>query len=181
LGLTHEQRAARVKLLLADVDGVLTDGRIFFVPTASGEWDETKGFHSRDGIAMKWLRESGIECGLISGRRSTATQLRAEAGGFRYCFMGDTEKTAVMEEILRDSGLAGDQLAFIGDDLTDMVCFRRVGLAVAVADAAPEVRAAAHYVTRAAGGAGAFREVAELILRAQGRWDAILKRYEVTE
>jgi 3-deoxy-D-manno-octulosonate 8-phosphate phosphatase (KDO 8-P phosphatase) len=177
--MTVTERAARVKLMLVDIDGVLTDGRIYFVPTASGEWDETKGFNALDGIAFQWFHQLGIQMGLISGRKSTATRLRAETGHFRYCYMGNHEKIATLEEILAACGFAREEVAYMGDDLTDIVCFHRVGFAIAVANARPEVKAESHYVTQTRGGDGAFREAAELILKAQGKWDGILKKYEV--
>ena len=178
--MTIDERLKRVKLLLMDVDGVLTDSRIWFVPTASGVWDETKGFHSQDGIAMQWLHQQGIWTGMISGRKSTATQMRAETGHCKYIYLGDHEKIAAMEEIVADSGLARDEIAFMGDDLTDVVCFRRCGLAIAVANAALEVKACADYTTQVPGGQGALREVTEMILKAQGKWDGILRKYEIT-
>jgi len=177
--MTFMERAARVKLMLVDVDGVLTDGRIYFVPTATGEWDETKGFSSLDGIAFQWFHQTGIQMGLISGRKSMATKLRSETGHFRYCYMGNHEKIATLEEILKDCGFAKDEVAYMGDDLTDVVCFNRVGFSIAVANARPEVKRSAHYVTEARGGDGAFREAAELVLKAQGKWDGILRKYEV--
>jgi 3-deoxy-D-manno-octulosonate 8-phosphate phosphatase (KDO 8-P phosphatase) len=179
--LTVESRASRIKLVLVDVDGVLTDGKIWFVPTASGEWDETKGFSALDGIAMQWFHKNGIQMGCISGRKSTATDMRARSGHFRYCYTGNHEKTALIEEIVKDSGFSQEEIAYMGDDVTDVVCFNRVGFAIAVANAMPEVKKCAHYVTSARGGDGAFREVAELILRAQGKWSAILEKYEIPE
>jgi 3-deoxy-D-manno-octulosonate 8-phosphate phosphatase (KDO 8-P phosphatase) len=177
--MTLDERLKRIKLVLMDVDGVLTDGTIWFVPTASGAWDETKGFHSQDGIALVWLHQQGVWTGMISGRKSTATEIRAQTGYCKYMYLGDAEKIAAMDEIARDSGLAKDEIAFLGDDLTDIVCFNRAGLAVAVANAAPEVKACAHYTTHVPGGHGALREVAEMLLKAQGKWDAILAHYEI--
>lgn len=175
-----ERRAAGVKLLLMDVDGVLTDGRIYFLPAANGEWTETKGFDSQDGIALQWLHWKGIQTGVISGRKSPAVDLRAKQGHMTYCYQGHIEKIPILEEILAKSGLAPGQVGYIGDDLTDIVIMRRVGFAVAVGNCRPELRKFAHYVTGARGGNGALREVGELIMRAQGYWDEILKKYETS-
>jgi 3-deoxy-D-manno-octulosonate 8-phosphate phosphatase (KDO 8-P phosphatase) len=172
-------RLRGIKLILMDVDGVLTDGTIWFVPTADGTWGETKGFHTQDGIALQWLYRAGIITGMISGRKSKATQMRAEIAHCRYLYMGDTDKIAAMEEVLRDSGLTKEEIAFLGDDLTDAVCFHRCGLPVAVANAAPEVKAAAAYITRTPGGQGALREFAEMVLKAQDKWADVLRHYEL--
>jgi 3-deoxy-D-manno-octulosonate 8-phosphate phosphatase (KDO 8-P phosphatase) len=177
--LDIQARAARVRLMLMDVDGVLTDGRIFNVPAPDGQIFETKGFDSHDGIALQWLNWKGIQAGLISGRSSRAVEERARQCHFAYIYQGHIEKIPILEEILAKSGLAGDQVAYVGDDLTDVVVMRRVGLAIATANARPEVKRIAHFVTGSAGGSGAVREAAELILRAQGYWPEILRKYEV--
>jgi 3-deoxy-D-manno-octulosonate 8-phosphate phosphatase (KDO 8-P phosphatase) len=124
---------------------------------------------------MSW---KGIATGLISGRVSPATAERAKQCKFRYVYQGHIEKIPILEEIMADAGLGKEQVAYIGDDLTDVVVMRRVGLAVATANARAEVKALAHHVTAAAGGSGAVREVIEMILKAQGLWDEILKKYE---
>jgi 3-deoxy-D-manno-octulosonate 8-phosphate phosphatase (KDO 8-P phosphatase) len=162
-----------------DVDGVLTDGTYFHIPGAHGEWVETKAFNTQDGIALKWLHEAGIAAGLISGRKSRAVELRAEQGKFRYVYQGNTEKIPMLEEILADAGLSRDEVAYIGDDFTDVVIMHRVGFAVAVGNARAEVKREAHFVTSAAGGDGAVRETIEVILKAQGLWDGVLKHYEI--
>jgi len=177
--VTVMERAKRVELMLVDVDGVLTDGKIYFVPTESGEWDETKGFNCLDGIALQWFHMHGISMGLISGRKSTATEMRAKSGHFKYCYMGNHEKIATLEEIIADAKVPRENIAYMGDDLTDIVCFHRVGFAIAVANARQEVKHEAHYVTEARGGDGAFREVAEMVLQAKGKWTEILKKYEI--
>ena len=162
-----------------DVDGVLTDGRLYNVPGPNGEMVETKGFDSQDGIALQWLAWKGIKTGLISGRVSPAAAERARQCKFAYVYQGHVEKIPILEEIVGDCRLQKHEMAYIGDDLTDIVVMRRVGFAVATANARPEVKRAAHYVTMAEGGHGAVREVAELLLRAQGHWEEILKKYEV--
>ncbi|MCS7314389.1 MAG: HAD hydrolase family protein [Bryobacterales bacterium] len=175
------ERAARVRLLLMDVDGVLTDGKLYNVPDASGRMVETKGFDSQDGIALQWLSWKGIRTGLISGRVSPATEERARQCRFSYVYQGHIEKIPILEEILRDAGVAPEEVAYIGDDLTDAVIMRRVGLAIATANARPEVKRMAHWVTESPGGRGAVREVAELLLKAHGYWEEILRKYEVLE
>ena len=173
------QLASKIRLLLMDVDGVLTDGKLYNVPDASGKMVETKGFDSQDGIGLQWMSWKGIATGLISGRVSPATAERAKQCKFRYVYQGHIEKIPILQEILADAGLAKEQVAYIGDDLTDVVVMRRVGLAVATANARPEVKMQAHFVTSAPGGSGAVREVVELLLRAQGHWEDILRKYEL--
>ncbi len=173
------RRFARIKLLLMDVDGVLTDGRLLNVPAPDGTIFETKAFDSQDGIALQWLSWHGIATGVISGRVSPATVERARQVKMTYVYQGYIEKIPILEEIRTKSGIAAEDTAYAGDDLTDIVVMRRAGLAIATANARPEVKRAAHYVTAAAGGRGAIREVCELLLEAQGRWSDILKKYEV--
>jgi 3-deoxy-D-manno-octulosonate 8-phosphate phosphatase (KDO 8-P phosphatase) len=175
------QLATRIRLVLMDVDGVLTDGKYYLFPGPDGKLVETKGFDSNDGIALQWLNRVGIDAGLISGRTSEATVERARSSKFKYCYMGHTEKIPMLQEILADSKLTPDQIAYIGDDFTDVVIMRRVGLAIATANARPEVKQVAHYVTEASGGAGAVREVVELLLKSQGRWEEILRHYEICQ
>jgi 3-deoxy-D-manno-octulosonate 8-phosphate phosphatase (KDO 8-P phosphatase) len=176
--LDPSERAAAVRLLLMDVDGVLTDGRLYFVPGPNGDTYETKAFDSQDGIALRWLSWKGIQLGLISGRDSPATVARAEQLGFSFIYQGHIEKIPILEEILAKAGLDPSQIAYIGDDLTDAVIMRRVGFAIATANARPEVKRIAHLITRSPGGRGAVREAAEAILRAQGHWTGILKKYD---
>jgi 3-deoxy-D-manno-octulosonate 8-phosphate phosphatase (KDO 8-P phosphatase) len=175
--------ASRIRLLLMDVDGVLTDGKLYNVPapnsSTAGSMAETKGFDSQDGIALQWLNRLGIAAGVISGRVSPATAERAQQVKFKYVYQGHTEKIPILQEIMADAKLDPSEVAYIGDDFTDVVVMRRVGLAVATANARPEVKAIAHYVTQVPGGQGAVREVVELLLKAQGRWDEILRHYEV--
>jgi 3-deoxy-D-manno-octulosonate 8-phosphate phosphatase (KDO 8-P phosphatase) len=174
------QLASRIKLLLMDVDGVLTDGRLYNVPGPDGQMVETKGFDSQDGIALQWLNWKGIKTGVISGRVSPATVERAKQTKITYVYQGHTEKIPIFEEILKDAKLDPTEVAYIGDDLTDAIVMRRVGLPIATANAREEVKRQACYVTSQPGGQGAVREVIELILKAQGLWDDILRKYEVT-
>jgi len=173
------ERAARVRLLLMDVDGVMTDGKLYNLPGPDGQIFETKGFDSQDGIALQWLHWKGIQTGLISGRISAAVEERARQCHFSYIYQGHIEKIPILEEIFARSGLKPEQVAYIGDDLTDVVVMRRVGLAIATANARPEVKRLAHFVTQKEGGHGAIREAAELILGAQGLWSEILRHYEL--
>ena len=168
-----ERRAARVKLLLMDCDGVLTDGRITLLENG----DEQKSFHTRDGHGIVLFHRAGLASGIISGRTSSLVERRARELGMRYVRQGTWDKIKDFGELLAEAGVTDHEVAFVGDDVTDIPLMQRSALAVAVADAAPETRAAAHYVTQLPGGYGAVREVTELILKAQGRWSELMKRY----
>lgn len=172
------KRASQIKLLLMDVDGVLTDGKLYNVPDPDGKMVETKAFDSQDGIALQWLNWKDVKTGVVSGRVSPATEERARQVKMTYVHQGHIEKVPILEEILVDAKISASEVAYMGDDLTDVVILRRVGLAIATANAREEVKRAAHYVTQAAGGRGAVREVAELLLKAQNRWEEILKHYQ---
>lgn len=174
------RRAAGIEVLLMDVDGVLTDGRLYFVPDAQGNIVETKAFDSQDGIALRWLTWYNIKTGVISGRDSPATRERARQVEMQWVFQGHIEKIPLFEQIMAEAKVTKDQVAYIGDDLTDVVIMRRVGLSFATANARSEVKHSASAVTDAVGGAGAVREVIEVLLKARGVWDALLKKYEVT-
>jgi 3-deoxy-D-manno-octulosonate 8-phosphate phosphatase (KDO 8-P phosphatase) len=173
------EKAAGIQVLLMDVDGVLTDGRLFLVPNEKGELVETKGFTAQDGIALRWLTWYGVRTGVISGRDSPATRERARQVGMSWVHQGHIEKIPLFEEIVREANVSPLQVAYVGDDLTDVVLFRRAGLAFATANARPEVKRAAHAITASAGGEGAVREVIELLLQAKGVWSELLKKYEV--
>lgn len=168
-----ERRASRIKLILMDCDGVLTDGRLWL--TEDG--NEQKSFNTHDGLGLTLLHRAGLRSGIISGRNSSAVSRRAEQLGIEFVRQGDPEKNAAFEEILGQAEVDESEVAFIGDDLTDIPLMQRVELAVAVADAVAETRSVAHYVTRAAGGRGAVREVIELVLKSQGRWNDLLEHY----
>jgi 3-deoxy-D-manno-octulosonate 8-phosphate phosphatase (KDO 8-P phosphatase) len=173
-----QAKAAKIKLLLMDVDGVLTNGKLYNVPDAEGKMVETKGFDSQDGIGLQWLSWHGIQTGVISGRLSPATAERARQTKMAYVYQGHIEKIPILAEILGKAGLGPDEVAYIGDDFTDIVIMHRVGLAIATANAREEVKREAHYVTKAVGGEGAVREVVEMLLKAQGKWGEILGHYE---
>jgi 3-deoxy-D-manno-octulosonate 8-phosphate phosphatase (KDO 8-P phosphatase) len=162
-----------------DVDGVLTDGKVYNVPDASGNMVETKGFDTQDGISLQWLSWKGLKTGVISGRVSPATETRAKQCNMTYIYQGHIEKIPIIEEILKQSGITAGEVAYMGDDLTDVVVMNRVGLSIATANARPEVKRCAMYVTEKPGGRGAVREVAELLLKAQGHWDDLLQKYEI--
>ena len=168
-----QQRAARVKLLLMDCDGVLTDGRIWIFENG----EEQKGFHTRDGLGIDLWHRAGLKSGIISGRVSSAVERRAQTLGMEFVRQGCEDKLGAFTEMLEQAGVSNADVAFVGDDLNDLPLMLRAGLGVAVADAAHETRAHAHYVTNAVGGYGAIREVIELILKAQGRWDALVESY----
>lgn len=167
------RRAARIKLLLMDCDGVLTDGRI----TLLGESGEQKSFHTRDGQGLVLLHSAGLRSGIISGRTSPAVERRARELGVSYLHQGIRDKPKEFDLLLAKAGLSDTEVCYVGDDVVDIPLMLRAGLAVAVADAGEETRAAAHYVTRLPGGYGAVRDVAELILKAQGRWAGLMRQY----
>ncbi len=161
------ERAKKIRLLLLDVDGVLTDGRLYFGPAG----EALKVFHVRDGHGIKMAQQAGIEVAFLSGRRSDAAFHRARDLGVTRYHEGLRDKVAVFQELLAALNLAPQEVAAVGDELVDLPLMAQVGLAVAVADAAPEAKAAAHWVTPAPGGRGAVREVTDLLLKAQGRWE----------
>jgi 3-deoxy-D-manno-octulosonate 8-phosphate phosphatase (KDO 8-P phosphatase) len=171
--LTIEKRAARVRLILFDVDGVLTDGRVVL----HGDGTESKQFHIRDGIVMVWAQRVGLKIGLLSARMSATTAERAAQLGVTLVYQGVASKIDTYDQIVSDIGLNDEEVAYMGDDIVDIAVLSRVGLAAAPADAVPEVRERVHWVAPSAGGAGAARDVLELILRAQGRWDAIVRSF----
>src|SRR5882757_2029755 len=160
--------AAGIKILLMDVDGVLTDGRLYLIPNVDGKLVETKGFDSQDGIAMRWLSWFGIKTGVISGRDSPATAERASQVGMAWVFQGHIEKIPLFERVLAEGGVKPEEICYVGDDLTDVVIMRRVGLSIATANGRDEAKQSAMAVTNAPGGSGAIREVVEILLKAQG-------------
>ncbi len=168
------QRAKRIKLFLTDVDGVLTDGSIFI-----GAEKEFKRFNIRDGLGLVLARRAGLKVGWVSARPSLATKLRADELKIDFLVQqGDaTSKTAAIESLLQQESLNWTNVCFVGDDIIDLGPLKRAGLAIAVGDGVAEAKAAAHYVTKAAGGRGAVREAIELILRAQGKWTQFVEKY----
>ncbi|MHC5351255.1 KdsC family phosphatase [Metapseudomonas furukawaii] len=166
-------RAKGVRLAVFDVDGVLTDGRLYFLP-GGGEF---KTFSTLDGQGIKMLMNAGVRTAIISGRQSEVVERRAQNLGIQHLFQGREDKLVVLEGLLAELGLSHDQVAYLGDDLPDLPVIRRVGLGMAVANADTFVRQHAHGVTQARGGEGAAREFCELILRAQGALEAAQAAY----
>ncbi|MBK1721407.1 3-deoxy-manno-octulosonate-8-phosphatase KdsC [Thiocystis violacea] len=167
------ERAARIRLVIFDVDGVLTDGSLFL----GDDGQEYKAFNSRDGHGMVMLQESGVRLAVITGRTSNVVQMRMESLGISDVYQGYRHKLPAYEEIKGRLALADTDIAYVGDDVVDLPIMRHVGLAIAVADAHPAVKQHAHWSTLALGGRGAAREVCELILDAQGTLDAMMARY----
>jgi 3-deoxy-D-manno-octulosonate 8-phosphate phosphatase (KDO 8-P phosphatase) len=167
------ERAARVRLMILDVDGVLTDGSLYYGP--GGE--VMKAFNVRDGHGVKLLREGGVEVAILTARQSEIVAVRARELGVNRVLQGAADKVAGFERLAGDAGIAAESCGYIGDDWPDLAVLTRVGFAATVADAAPEVRAAAHWVTAAPGGRGAVRELAEFVLQAQGRFAPLLARH----
>lgn len=166
-------RARKIRLLVLDVDGVLTDGRM----ALSERGDELKSFSARDGIAVALARRAGITMALVTGESSTIGKVRGTRLGIDHVVLGARRKGESVDQLMREHRLSPEAVAYVGDDLLDIPALQRCGLAVAVADAAPEVRSIAHCVTRARGGQGVVREVVELILRAQGVWASTVDTY----
>jgi YrbI family 3-deoxy-D-manno-octulosonate 8-phosphate phosphatase len=168
-----EARCQNIELILADVDGVLTAGHIIF----NNQGIETKQFHIRDGLGIRLWQRSGYKFGLITGRSSHVVKIRAAELGIEIVRQTAEDKLPVALEILGQLNLEPSQVCYIGDDLPDVPVIRHVGLGVAVADACAEARAAAHHTTTLPGGSGAVREVIELVLKAQRRWDDLIQKY----
>lgn len=166
-------RLQRVRLFLCDVDGVLTEARV----TMGGPLGEQKVFHIRDGLGLRLLQMEGIRVGWVSARPSQATTERAQDIKVDFLRQSSAPKVSVVEELLRETGLGWDEVLFMGDDVLDLGVLRRVGFAAVPSDAIDEARRMAHYVCRNAGGCGAVREVVDLVLKAQGRWDAMIGKY----
>jgi len=193
-------RAKRVKLLLFDVDGVLTDGKLFFFPAIGAQSQqiaeraaghegqsgygiqsttilEVKGFHAHDGIGVSLAKLGGLKTGLITKRISETVALRAKDLKLDYCEQGILDKLSTFRKILRREGISEGEAAFVGDDVIDLAVMRHCGLAIAVANAREEVKDEAHFITDHRGGEGALRDAVEYILRAQGKLDGVLKQY----
>jgi 3-deoxy-D-manno-octulosonate 8-phosphate phosphatase (KDO 8-P phosphatase) len=187
--LSATVRARKIKLLLFDVDGVLTDGKLFFVPedsqppngmsaarTAQGQI-EVKGFHAHDGVAHSLARIAGLKTGLITRRSSETVALRARDLKLEYVRQGIRDKRTAFEEVVKEEGIELGEAAFVGDDIVDLPAMRAGGLAIAVKNARAEVKREAHYITLHAGGDGALRDAVEFILKAQGKWKKVVEDY----
>lgn len=176
MAITKEQfeaRARSLRLILLDVDGVLTDGTLGI--TGSGE--ESKSFFVRDGAAIIWAQKAGLEVGLLSGRASEATTRRANELRLTTVIQGQLDKRGAYLDLVKSRGFKDDHVAYMGDDLLDLPVLSRVGLSAAPGDACDDVKQRVHYVTQTAGGRGAVREFIELILRGRGRWNALVRMH----
>lgn len=167
------EKAREVKLLILDVDGVMTDGSIVY----NDRGEESKSFNVRDGHGMKLLQRGGVDCALITARTSEVVLHRARNLGIELVYQGAFDKLKAYEDILKKTGLAPNQTAYVGDDVIDLPILKRAGFSVAVSDAVTEVKERVDYVTEAQGGRGAVREVVEIILKARGTWDELMSRY----
>ncbi len=172
-----QARARKIKLILFDVDGVLTDGSIWLLPGPGGEMLEAKGFNAHDGIGVSLARLGGIKTGVITKRKSDAVALRVRDLSMDIVCQGADDKLSALQGILKEQNLTAAQVAFVGDDVVDLAAMKASGLAVAVPNADPRVKAAAHYVTRRGGGHGAGRDAIEYVLRAQGKLEQVLRDY----
>jgi len=168
-----QTRLTPIRLLLLDVDGVLSDGRIVY----DAHGTEIKTFDVKDGHGIKMLQKAGIEVGIISGRSSKVVNVRAKELGIEILYQGIADKDIPYAEIIKQRGLRDEEIAYIGDDVVDLPILRRVGFAVATADAVDDIRPYVHYVTNRFGGRGAVREVCDLILKARGDWQAVMGGY----
>ena len=166
-----------MELILMDVDGVLTDGRILLVPDGRGAINEVKMFDVQDGVSITFVHRVGLRTGIITGRASESVAARAKELGMEIIEQGTWNKLETYEKVRHRVQLDDAKIAYIGDDLQDLPILRRVGFAVGVANARPEVKEACHLVTEREGGRGAVREALEFILRAQGKWEQIMERY----
>lgn len=176
VSLALKKRAAQVKLLLMDVDGTMTDGGVTLLSQTDGTALEIKSFDAHDGQGLTLAQTAGLRTGCITGRESAALLRRAHEMKMEFIYMKQPVKMPSYEEILQKAGVSDSDVAFIGDDLPDIPLLRRVGLAVAVGDAVPEVKEAAHYTTRALAGHGAIREAVELILKSKGIWETTIDK-----
>jgi 3-deoxy-D-manno-octulosonate 8-phosphate phosphatase (KDO 8-P phosphatase) len=198
--LSAQARARKIKLLLFDVDGVLTDGKLFIFPAPAGTEQsvleksakhgsaggfasrthsliEAKGFHAHDGASISLARLAGIKTGLITKRVSETVALRARDLKLEYVLQGIQDKQTAFEKIVKQAGIRLEEAAFVGDDVIDLPAMRAGGLAIAVQNARAEVKKEAHYVTPHAGGDGALRDAVEFILKAQGKWKKVVDAY----
>jgi 3-deoxy-D-manno-octulosonate 8-phosphate phosphatase (KDO 8-P phosphatase) len=170
------QRAKQIKLFLMDVDGTITTGIVTLLSMADGSALEIKTFDAHDGQGLSLAHTAGLRTGVITGRESAAMRRRAKELNIEFVYEKQPHKMAAFEEIMKKAGVVESQVAYLGDDLPDIPVMRRVGLAVAVGDAVPEVKKIAHHVTKAVGGKGAARETVELILKSKGIWEEMIEK-----
>jgi 3-deoxy-D-manno-octulosonate 8-phosphate phosphatase (KDO 8-P phosphatase) len=180
MSLSAEARARKIKVLVFDVDGVLTDGQIFVLPEGLGtaaQGIEFKGFSAHDGLGISLARLAGIRIGLVTKRRSQTVAIRARDLKIEFLYQGQSHKMTAIEEILAEAGITLDELAYVGDDIVDLPVMRLCGLAIAPANARPQMKAVAHYITPSPGGHGAGRDAIDFILAAQGVLNRVIEEY----
>ena len=175
--LTPEQRARRVKVLLFDVDGVLTDGGITVMPGPDGKAVEVKTFSAHDGMGIALAHVAGLKVGWVTKRDSQAVRIRAKDLRIDHLYQGQHYKVEALDEIVKAEGCGLEEIAYVGDDIIDLPVMRKVGFAIAVANARPEVKAMAHYTTEHPGGFGAGRDAIDFLLRARGVLEATVEKY----
>ena len=175
--MTAEARAKNIKVLIFDVDGVLTDGQIFVIPDANGHGIEAKGFSAHDGLGISLGRLGGLRIGIITNRNSQTVAIRANDLKLEFVYQGQAHKMNAINDILAKTGYTIDQLCYVGDDIVDLPVMRLCGLSIATANARKEVKSAAHYVTPNPGGFGAGRDAIDFILSAQGTLEKVIEQY----
>lgn len=175
------RRARKIKVILTDIDGIWTDGKLNFYVDAGGKMTEFKSFNVLDGLGVCFARTMGLTTGVITGRRHEVTVARCRSLGVKYIYQGFLSKLGPLQDVIKREGVSADEVAYIGDDLTDIPLIKAVGLGVSVPNAVEPALAAAHYVTRRAGGEGAFREVVDLILTAQDKMDVLTDQINRSE
>jgi 3-deoxy-D-manno-octulosonate 8-phosphate phosphatase (KDO 8-P phosphatase) len=175
--MTAETRAKNIKILIFDVDGVLTDGQIFVIPNAQGHGIEAKGFAAHDGLGISLGRLGGLRIGIITKRNSQTVAIRANDLKLEFVYQGQAHKMNAINDILAKTGYTIDQLCYVGDDIVDLPVMRLCGLSIATANARKEVKSAAHYVTPNPGGFGAGRDAIDFILSAQGTLEKVIEQY----
>ena len=175
--MTAESRAKNIKILIFDVDGVLTDGQIFVIPNADGHGIEAKGFAAHDGLGISLGRLGGLRIGVITKRQSQTVAIRANDLKLEFIYQGQAHKMNAILDILAKTSATIDQLAYVGDDIIDLPVMRQCGLSIATANARSEVKAAAHYITPNPGGFGAGRDAIDFILTAQGTLEKVIEQY----
>ena len=175
--MTAEIRAKNIKILIFDVDGVLTDGQIFVIPNAQGHAAEAKGFAAHDGLGISLGRLGGLRIGIITKRNSQTVAIRANDLKLEFVYQGQAHKMYAINDILAKTGYSIDQLCYVGDDIVDLPVMRLCGLSIATANARQEVKSAAHYVTPNPGGFGAGRDAIDFILTAQGSLEKVIEQY----
>lgn len=175
--MTPEDRARRIKVLIFDVDGVLTNGDITIIPQPDGSATEVKSFSAHDGLGMSFARLGGLRLGIITKRNSQVVAIRARDLKLEFVYQGQSHKVHALKEIAAKAGVTLDEICYVGDDIIDLPCLRICGLAIATANARAEVKAAAHYITPLPGGAGAGRDAIDYILTAQGSLTRVIEQY----